>query len=173
MTTAQRSILLILPAADFNEQEYLTLKSLLVKKGFNIFIASDANSLCIGKNGLRVRADVNFFNIHAQNFAAIIFIGGEGVRKYWDNNILHKITVDFNKAQKVIAAICSAPVILARAGILSGRNVTCYPADKKEIEKKETTYKDEPAVVCGNIITAQSPAASPEFANLIVSHLSK
>jgi 4-methyl-5(b-hydroxyethyl)-thiazole monophosphate biosynthesis len=173
MTTTQRSILLILPASNFNEQEYLTVKNLLGKKGFNIFIASDANSLCIGSNGLRVKADVNFYNMHVQNFAAVVFIGGEGVRNYWDNLLLHKIAIDFNKEKKIVAAICSAPIILSNAGILSERNVTCYPADKKEIEKKQTTYKDEPVVVCGNIITAQSPAASSEFANLIASHLSK
>ena len=173
MTTAQRSILLILPADNFNEQEFLTVKNVLVKKNFNIFIASDAHTLCIGSDGLRVRADVNLYNMHVQNFAAVVYIGGEGVRNYWNNLMLQKIASDFNKANKIVAAICSAPVILAKAGVLSEREVTCYPADKKEIEKTKSIYKDQPVVVCGNIITAQSPETSSEFVNMIVSHLSK
>ncbi len=173
MTTAQRSILLILPADNFNEQEFLTVKNVLVRKKFNIFIASDAHTLCIGSDGLRVRADVNLYNMHVQNFAAVVYIGGEGVRNYWNNLMLQKIASDFNKANKIVAAICSAPVILAKAGVLSDRDVTCYYADKKEIEKTKLNYKDQPVVVCGNIITAQSPETSSEFANVIVSHLSK
>ncbi len=173
MTAAQRSILLILPASNFNEQEFLTVKNVLGRKNFNIFIASDAHTLCIGSDGLRVRADVNLYNMHVQNFAAVVYIGGEGVRNYWNNLLLQKIASDFNKANKIVAAICSAPIILAKAGVLSDRDVTCYPADKKEIEKTKLSYKDKPVVVCGNIITAQSPEASSEFANVIVSHLSK
>ena len=173
MTTAQRSILLILPADNFNEQEFLTVKTVLCRKNFNIFIASDAHTLCIGSDGLRVRADVNLYNMHVQNFAAVVYIGGEGVRNYWNNLMLQKIASDFNKANKIVAAICSAPVILAKAGVLSEREVTCYPADKKEIEKTNLIYKDQPVIVCGNIITAQSPETSSEFVNMIVSHLSK
>jgi protease I len=171
MTAAQKSILIILPADKFNELEFVTVKNILSRKGYNIFIASDAHTLCIGSDGLRVRADVNLYNMHVQNFAAVIFIGGDGARNYWNNSLLHKLAVDFNNAEKMIAAICSAPVLLAKAGVLFERNATCYPADRKEIEKNNMTYKSLPVVVCGNIITAQSSSDSSEFANVIISHL--
>ncbi len=116
---------------------------------------------------------MNFFNMKAQNFAAIIFIGGDGVRNYWNNSIIHKIALEFEKANKIIGAICRAPVILAKAGLLSERKATCFPANKNEIEKLNVIYMDSEVVVSGNIITAQSPIASSEFANVIVSHLSK
>ena len=86
-----RSLLIILPAENFNEEEYLTTKRILEISGFKLFIASDANVLCVGKNGLKVRADVSFFNMNENNFAGIVFIGGSGVKKYWENQNLYKI----------------------------------------------------------------------------------
>ncbi|VAX27571.1 hypothetical protein MNBD_IGNAVI01-2471, partial [hydrothermal vent metagenome] len=123
-----------MPAKDFNSEEYLMTKKTFEKNGFKVFISSDAYSLCQGDNGIKVKADVSIFNIHASNFLAVIFIGGDGVRKYWDNVSFHKIANSFAQSGKVVAAICAAPVILQRAGLLNNKNATCYPSDKKELE---------------------------------------
>lgn len=164
----KRSLLLILPAEDFNEDEYLTVKRILEISGFKLFVASDANSLCIGKKGLKVKADVSFFNMNENNFTGIIFIGGSGVKKYWDKKNLHIIANKFFDKKKLVAAICSAPVILAKAGLIEGKDATCYPEDRRELEKCGVNYKYESVVIQKNIITAQDSASSLDFANAIV-----
>ena len=168
LTLVNKSLLIILPATDFNEEEYLTIKNILEISGFRLFIASDAHSLCVGNNNLKVRADVSFFNIHETNFAGIIFIGGNGVRNYWDNKTLHLIAKKFFEKKKMVAAICNAPVLLAKAGILAGKDATCYPDDKRELEKEGINYVDIPVVIQRNVITAQQPSSSNDFANSIV-----
>jgi protease I len=173
MNTAANNVLIVLAAEDFEEHEYLTVKNVLQKYGCKIFITSDAHSLCIGSHGHKVRPDVLFFNIHQQNFAAVVFIGGNGIRKYWNNSALHKIVRAFYSANKIVAAICSAPVILAKAGILSEANVTCFEKDKFEIEKSGLKYSEDNLAVCNNVITAQSPSEALDFANLVAHHISE
>jgi len=169
----KKSILLILPALDFNEQEYLTVYNSFTKTGFKVFIASDANSLCVGKNGLKVKNDISFFNMRDANFGALVFIGGSGVKKYWDNIHLHTLAKNFLLAKKIIGAICSAPVILGRAGLLKDIKATCYPEDKKELEREGAVYSDQPVVLSKKIITAQGPAVAMDFVNILINELEK
>jgi protease I len=166
-----KSILLILPGKDFNEEEFLTVKNTLEKKGIKVFIASDGGGLCTGKKGLKVKADINFYNIHESNFAAIVFTGGPGVKDYWNNPLLHKTSQKFFNSKKPVAAICSAPVILAKAGLLNALSATCYPDDRKELERVGVEYKDTPVVVRKKIVTAQNAQASLEFSEAIISLL--
>ncbi len=168
MAIQNKSILIVLPAENFNEQEFLGTKNTLVKSGLNIFIASDAHSVCTGVQGLKVRADVNFFNLHVSNFAGIVFIGGPGVLNYWNNVFLRNISRKFYESNKIVAAICSAPVILARAGLLNEKEATCFPNDKNELESEGAIYIERNVVVSGKIITAQGPHAAIEFGNKII-----
>jgi putative intracellular protease/amidase len=169
----KKSILLNLPAQNFSEQEYLTIKETLEKTGFKVFIASDANALCVGDNGMKVRPDVSFYNMNESNFGGIIFIGGKGLRNYWDNINLHQISKKFDTSKKPVGGICSAPVIFARAGLLNNDKATCYPDDRNELEREGVVYQDIPVFVSKNFITAQGPEAAFDFANAFIEQISK
>ena len=170
-TVIAKSILFVLPKKDFNEVEFLTTKRILEKGGCKIFVASNASTFCEGKNGLKFKNDVSFFNLNENNFSAIVFIGGSGVKEYWNNRMLHKIVLKFHQKKKITAAICSAPVILANAGILKNLDATCYPNDKMELTKAGAEFKDENVIVRKNIITARDAASSEEFAEAILAKL--
>jgi protease I len=167
-----RSVLLILPAQNFNEEEYLIITHSLEREDINIFIASDANSLCKGENGLKVKNDIQFYNIHECNFGGLILVGGSGMRNYWNNPIIQITAKKFIENKKPVGAICSAPIILARAGLLSGC-ATCYPDDKNELELNNISYSDSAVVINKNIITARDPSASNEFMKAFLYELAK
>ncbi len=167
----KNNILMLLAANKFDETEFLTVKKFIDKSHFNLFITSDANSLCTGNSGLKIKADVSFFNIHTGNFISLIIIGGQGIRNYWNNQLLHKIINNFHKEQKLIAAICSAPVLLARSGVLTGKKATCFPTDKNELEKENVIYVNQPVVTDNNLITAQGPNAAPQFIETVLNRL--
>lgn len=171
MLIQKKSILLFLAAENFCEQEFLTVKNILTRKGFMIFIASDADSLCIGGKGMKVRADVNICNINKNNFGAFLIIGGKGIINYWENKILQKIVIDFYESKKIVSSICAAGVVLAKSGILNQKNAVVFPEYKKEFDKNGVIFKDQNVVVEGNIITAQNPASSIEFVDTIVNRL--
>ncbi|MFA8343697.1 MAG: DJ-1/PfpI family protein [Rhodothermaceae bacterium] len=167
----KNSVLIVLPAENFNEQEFLSVKKSLINSGFNIFIASDAPVMCKGMKGLSVKADVNFFNMKEPSFAGIVFIGGTGVVNYFKNISLFSIIRKFDNAGKTVAAVCGAPVILANAGILENKKASCYPDLKEVIIDKNANYLAGQVVVDGNIITAPDPSSAIEFGQAIVEQL--
>ncbi len=158
----KKSVLLILSAQNFSEEEYLIISNALNRANINIFIASDSNSLCIGANGFKVKNDIQLYNVHESNFGGLIIVGGSGIRNYWNNRTVQSIAKKFAKNKKAIGAICAATIILSKAGLLS-ESATCFPDDKRELEKDGIEYKDAPVVVQKNIITAQDSSAAPEF----------
>ncbi|MBA4406943.1 hypothetical protein C0389_06685 [bacterium] len=169
---SKNSVLLIIPAQNFNQEEYLIITNSLDRAGIKVFIASDSNFLCLGSNGLKVKNDIQFYNIHESNFAGLILVGGSGMRSYWNNKAIHSTAQRFAKSKKIIGAICSAPIILAKAGLLYV-NATCHPDDRKELEKEGIEYKDLPVVTQKNIITAQNPNAASEFVKAFLYELAR
>ncbi len=168
----KNSVLLFLPAKDFNEEEYSIIRKLLLKYGKNIFITSDDHYVCSGSKGMKVKSDTSFYNINIKNFAALILIGGKGSRAYWDNEKLYNITRNFNDAQKVIGAICSAPVLLAKAGILNNKSATCYYEDKNELINLGINYQDRAVVTDKNIVTSNGSQSAAQFTKAVL-HLIK
>lgn len=167
----KKSVLIVIAAQDFNEQEFLTVKKSFIGAGFSIFTASDASGACSGSLGLKVKADVSFYNMNERSFCALVIIGGNGITKYFNNQILFSIIKKFNCNKKIVSAICGAPVVLAKSGILEGKNVTCFPALKDEIISAGANYKETNLIEDGNIITASGPLSSKEFAELIISRI--
>ncbi len=172
MEKLKKNVLIILASSNFNEEEYLIISTRLKKEGVNIFIASDAFSLCTGSEGLKVKADVSFYNVHESNFSAVIFIGGEGILNYLNNDQLKEIARKFYTKGKLVAAICVAPLILAKAGLIKNSEATCYPKEKNTLESFGTIYVDKPVVISKNVLTGQSPSSSDEFADRLVNILS-
>jgi len=168
----KNSVLLFLSATDFNEEEYSIIRKLLLKYGKNIFITSDDHYVCSGSKGMKVKSDTSFYNINIKNFSAMVLIGGKGSKAYWDNEKLHTITRNFNGAQKVIGAICSAPVILAKAGILKDKSATCYYEDKNELISLGINYQDRAVISDKNIVTSNGSQAAAQFTEAVL-HLIK
>ena len=91
----------------------------------------------------------------------------------WNNPVsythlegLRKLLLDFAAKGKPIAAICAAPMVLGKLGLLKGRKATCYPSFEQYLEGAECV--SEPVVRDGNIITGMGPGAAMEFALAIV-----
>lgn len=167
----KNSVLIVIPGQNFNEQEFLGVKTALANSGFKIFIASDAPIMCKGMNGMGVKSDVNFFNMKEASFAAIVFVGGTGIRDYFTNISLLSIARKFYSSGKLVGAICGASVILSKAGILENKNATCYPDLKEELINGNANYLSGQVVIDQNIITAPDPSSAIEFGQAIVEKL--
>ncbi len=163
-----KSVLIILPAKNFNEAEFNAVKEALNTAGIKIFIASDTNSLCVGSNGLKIKPDVNFFNMKAVNFDGIVIIGGSGIKDYQNNLLIHKTLTDFENQAKPIGAICAAPILLARANVLSNGKATCFPEYRSELEREGVEFIDSPVVLFKKILTGRDFLSADEFASAFV-----
>ena len=164
----KNSILIFLPANNFSEEEYQPINRVFDKAGKQVFITSDSHNVCCSDRGLKVKADTNFYNVNEKNFSAIVLIGGKGSKDYWNNKNLHRIIKEFGSSGKIVAAICSAPVILARAGLLSNIPATCCLEDKNELIKAGISYMDRNVVIEKNVITADGPHSAVQFAESVL-----
>jgi len=164
----KNSILIFLAANNFSEEEYLIIKRVFLKASKKIFITSDSNTICNGDNGMRVKGDIDFYNVNDKNFSTIVLIGGDGSKQYWDNETLWRIVKNFNASGKVVAAICSAPIILARAGLLSKIPATCWSEDKNELIKLGINYNDRSVIAEKGVITSDGPRSAEQFAETVL-----
>ena len=168
----QNSFLIFLPKKDFNEEEFTIIKKRLLKAGKQVFITSDDHSVCSGNKGMKVKSDTSFYNVNVNNFEAFILIGGVGSKTYWNNESLHKIVKIFIESNKIVAAICSSPVILAKAGILQNKKATCFSEDKMELINAGIDYQDRNIVIDANVVTADNVHSALQFVEAVL-HLTK
>ena len=99
----------------------------------------------------------------------LILPGGPGTKYLREDIRVLKMTQEHYKAGKFVAAICAAPTVLLKAGILKGKKVTSFPAEKKHF--KESDYQIENVVQDGKIITSRAVGTAIEFSLKLVENL--
>ena len=152
----------------FEEIEVISTVDVLRRAGLKVVIAGMPGTMLIGDNGIKIIADKRLDDINPEEFQAIVLPGGSGSPTLGKSNKVMEIVRDFNSKNKLIAAICHSPLLLAGAGLLDGRRATVYPGKERELPKP----RGERGVVDGNIITSQGPGTAMEFALKIVEALS-
>lgn len=157
-----KAIMIIAPA-DFRDEELFEPKKILEEGGVNVTVASRVLGEVKGTLGGKIIPDIKVDNVKADDYDAIIFVGGGGAQCYWDDPVAHALIRDAHNAGKIIAAICIAPVILANAGILENRKTTVFPSDAKYVQNKKALYTGNALEKDGNIITASGPAVAKQF----------
>ena len=65
--------------------------------------------------------------------------------------------------RKPIAAICHGPQVLISAGLLEGKNATCWQGMRDDLIAAGAQYTDKEVVVDGNLITSRKPSDIPAF----------
>jgi protease I len=174
----KKRILMAIAFRDFRDEEYFTPKRIFGEAGFEVDTASNKNGVAIGADGGEAEADFMFSEISAFNFDALIFVGGPGCLRALDNEDSYRLAKSFVFQNKVLGAICIAPVILAKAGILTGKKATVWSSsmDKSAIgilQERGAIFQASPVVVNGKIITASGPEAAEEFGKEIVKVLTQ
>jgi protease I len=124
--------------------------------------------------GAQVVVDAVVSQLHAAEFDAVVIAGGAGAPSHlWDHEPLISLAREAHALGRPLAAICLAPPVLARAGVLSGKRATTFPAQSAIIELKRggATYVDEPVVQDGTIVTARGPEAAAAFGAVLATLL--
>ncbi len=154
-------------ANGFEEIEAITTLDILRRLGLEVkTITITGARLIRGAHGIPVMADGLFRKSDIDTSEGLILPGGmPGASNLFRHEGLRKELLQHNERGTVIAAICAAPMILGRNGLLEGRRATCYPGFEKYLEGAECTGE---TVTCdGHIITGRGPAAAVPFAMAI------
>lgn len=146
----------------FRDEEYFDTKEALIQASHKVTTLSDASE-ATGKLGGSAHVDVLLDACAESDYDAVVFVGGPGSYDYFENPAVLKLARDFFANNKITSAICAAPTILANAGLLQGKNFTCFEGQKDYIESQGGHYLNEPVVRDGLIVTSQGPKTARAF----------
>lgn len=114
-------------------------------------------------HGVDVKADLKLCEIDPNALDMMILPGGmPGAKNLYESQVLISLLLAHAEQNKPIAAICAAPFVLGKCGILNGKNATCYPGFENDLIGAH--HSPCGVVVDGNIITAKGMGVSLEFA---------
>ena len=175
--TMEKKILMVVAFKDFKDEEYFVTKEVLEKAGYLIETTSSQKGMALGTEGNEAVIILLPNEVNPQNYEGIVFIGGSGMGKELENQEFQKLAQEFVKNDKIVTAICVAPGLLAKAGVLEGKKATVWSSalDKSFIQILKANgaiYTDKPVVQDGKIITANGPDAASQFGETIVNQLS-
>lgn len=171
--TNDKKILTIIAPKDFRDEEYLIPKKILEDNNIKVVNASIKAGNCKGSLGAKARAEISINNVNDKDYDGVMFVGGSGARIYIDNKRAHEVAVNMYSDGKIISAICIAPAILAKSGILKGKKATIFPAHANYLDEGGANYTKSDVEVDENIITADGPKSAGKFAKIIVDKLAK
>ena len=169
------SLLFVIAPEQFRDEELLTPVELCRNANVSTTIASTQTGLATGMLGYEQDVSLSIAELNHTTFEGIVIVGGYGsVSHLWDNSSLHQLVQEFHSANKLVSAICVSPVVLAKAGVLAGKQATVWsmPESLEAFKKADTVYVADDVVIDGTVITANGPEASQAFAEAILHQLS-
>lgn len=165
----KKSILLIL-APGFEEIEAVAPVDILRRAEIDVTLASLEDDLSVrGKQDMVVTAEVKLNDVINKNFDALVLVGGPGAQKLKEDDRVIKLVKKFYDEEKIIGAICSAPTILKKAGILDGKKYAAHFTVKDQLPDIQPL----PVVIDGKIITSPGPATAIPFGLALVEALTE
>lgn len=159
-------------ATGFEEIEALTPVDILRRAGIDVKLVSvTGNEIVIGARGINVKADVLFENIEKDWADILVLPGGmPGTVNLLAYEPLMKLVEEYNEKGERIAAICAAPTIFGKLGILRGKKATCYPGMEADLLGADAC-KDS-VVTDGNITTSRGMGTALDFSLELLTLLS-
>ena len=168
-----KPVLLVIAPDQFRDEELFETKEILETAGIKTVAASTHVGTCVGKLGGKAESSIVIDDVQAKDYEAIAFIGGMGSEVYFNNETAHDLAWEFYADEKIVSAICIAPVILANAGLLKDKNATVFPDGAEILKLKGAHYTSEAVTKDGNIITGNGPSSSKAFGEALVTALKK
>ena len=166
-----KTAVFIIAHKDFQDDEFSLPLAVLSDNGVLVAIASSSLEQATGTNGTTTKPDMLLKDVRADNFDAVVFIGGPGAAEYLHDPLALQLAQDSVAKGKVLGAICLAPVILANSGVLKGKNATVYPTEAANLKAGGAVYSAQPVEQDGRIITADGPKSAKAFGQALAREL--
>ncbi len=160
--------ILFISADEFEDSELLCPMYRFKEIGAQVDIAAPEWGEIKGKHGYAANANLGLDDVEPAAFDMLFLPGGKAPNRLRHIPEVREIVKDIFDAGKPVAAICHGPLILADAGLLQGKQATCYWRIEDQIRKAGAEYLNQPVVVDGNLITSRKPEDLPAFMRAIM-----
>ncbi|MBP3774257.1 MAG: DJ-1/PfpI family protein [Bacteroidaceae bacterium] len=171
METNEKYEVALLLADGFEEVEATSVIVFVRHSGISLVTVSvTGNHRVVGAHGVPFTADALLNEVDFSSIQMLVMPGGiPGADNLSKSKDVNRIVKQFYDQGKWIAAICAAPLVLGKLGLLKGKRITCYPGFESYMEGAEII--GENSVVDGKLITANGPASGMYFGYNIVAQL--
>ena len=156
-------------ADGFEEIEALAPVDILRRAGVPVTTVGVGDTLIRGSHNIYVQTDIEIGDYEPDpDMLGIILPGGmPGTNNLYADEDVREAVRYCEQRGLFLCAICAAPSILGRMGVLKGKKATCFPGFEDALEGAEVT--GEKVVTDGNIITAKGAGCALDFGFAIVS----
>ncbi|AZN36553.1 DJ-1 family glyoxalase III [Iodobacter ciconiae] len=160
-------------ASGFEEIELVTVADILRRADIRTRLVSIDSKLAVtGAHHITIKADIDLPTADSSHTQMLVLPGGgAGTQAMIACTALHQRLQQHLAAGKPVAAICAAPMILAKANLLHGINAVCYPGCEEALIKAGANIQSDDVVVDGLITTSRGPATAAAFAFELVRQL--
>lgn len=160
-------------AKGFEEIEAVTVIDLLRRAEINVTIIKVGEKddlIVVGAHGISVKAEKHIDEVDYSECQMAVLPGGmPGTTNLGESELLMKNLRLLFEQGRGVAAICAAPMVLAKEGILCGKKATIYPGMEEYLVN--AVYVDEAVVKDCNVITGRGPGTATEFAIALIEAL--
>lgn len=154
---------LILSADNFEDLELLVPYYRLKEAGVEVEVASMQQNPIKGKHNYEVPVTRRFDQVDPAAYGLLLLPGGKAPAAVRKEPKALEIVQHFFEHKKPVAAICHGPQILISAGVIRGRQATCYREVADELREAGVRYEDREVLVDGNLVTSREPGDLPAF----------
>jgi len=162
----------LVPLAEgFEEIEAISVIDILRRAEIEVVTAGLKEGLSEGSHKVKVLPDTTLEKVDWHDFDGLVLPGGApGFVNLGNDQRILDMAREMNRAGKCVAAICAAPLVLIKAGVLQGRKATVSPSGKAQVQAC-ADFREDRVVVDKNLITSRAPGTALEFALKLVEAL--
>lgn len=153
----------------FETVEALAVVDILRRAGIDVETVSiTGNRTVISAQKVPVAADKLFDEADFEDSDMLFLPGGPGHTSYFEYEPMLEVLKEHFSKNKRIAAICAAPSIFGRLGMLKGRKAIAFPGFEKDLEGADIQYAPVRVVTDGNVTTSRGMGTSIDLGLEIV-----
>ena len=159
---------LLLLADGFEEIEAVAPIDILRRAEVDVTVAAVGGNLTVtGKTDITVTADCLLADRKHDAFDALVLPGGPAAMSLKENpEVLDLVRTSFSRGL-VVGAICAAPTVLQKAGVLEGKSYTAHFSVAEELPE----IRPEAVVTDGTVITSRGAGTAVDFGLALVAAL--
>ncbi|WP_455199269.1 DJ-1 family glyoxalase III [Kaarinaea lacus] len=155
------------------ELEAVTIIDLLRRAGIEVITAGLDDQPIKASRGVMLVADTTLDEALELDYDLVALPGGlPGADYLNDDPRIQALLKNMANDNKFTAAICAAPKVLARAGLLDGKRATSFPGTLEKLNLADTTIETDAVVQDGKVITSRGPGTAMDFALTLIENLS-
>ncbi len=179
MADLSQARVLMIAADGFETVELFEPRKALEAAGAKVSLASIKRDPIQGMKGDINKAematpDLTLDEVEVDDYDALVLPGGvANPDKLRVEDRAVEIVQQFMDDDRIVAAICHAPWLLAEADVIDGRRLTGFVSIRTDLENAGGDVVDEEVVVDGNLITSRKPDDIPAFNEAIIQALTE